>query len=63
MNEAAKAFGDVPVLSLNEGQATQVERLVRLMAARTGETTAQVRRAVEIAIVTRGIAAVQEELG
>lgn len=40
-----------------------IDQLVEATSRRTGEPPADVRHAVELAIVTRGIAALQEELG
>lgn len=52
-----------PAIVLAPLQIEQVDQLVEATSRRTGERPEDVRRAVEIAIITRGIAALQEELG
>lgn len=40
---------------------SEIDRLVERVAARTGEPPALCRRGVEIAVLTRGVAALREE--
>lgn len=52
-----------PAIALTPTHVALLDQLVEQTSARTGERAEEVRRAVEIAVVTRGIAALQEELG
>jgi len=47
---------------LNPILADLLDQLVVRIAARNGETVEQARRGVELAVVSRGIGALQEEL-
>ena len=47
-------------LELSTQQGALLDELVAAVAARNGETAERARRGVEIAVVTRGIAALRE---
>jgi hypothetical protein len=51
-----------PAIALNEIHARALERLAIEVAELTGEPVAMVRRAVELSVVTRGIAWVRENM-
>lgn len=52
----------VPSIQLNPTLSVLLEELVRTIAARNGENHEDARRLVELAIVSRGIAAVRAEV-
>ena len=51
-----------PSIQLNPIMDGLIEQLATRYAEKTGEPVALVRRAIEIAVVTRGVEAVQVEL-